>query len=144
MNSEIEQRIAQLSTPARHFTVLLSPTPRGARLARRLAVAHFTEWGCHVDSVHAAEQVVAELANNAALHGRVRGRDFRLRLGLSGGTLRVEVTDARYELGVRDVDTSPDPYAEGGRGLLIVGAFARRWGVAPEAAPSKTVWAEIE
>jgi anti-sigma regulatory factor (Ser/Thr protein kinase) len=40
--------------------------------------------------------VVAEPASNAVLHGRVRGRDFRLRLTLRADhTLRVEVTDAR-------------------------------------------------
>lgn len=44
----------------------------------------------------AAEQVVAELAANAVLHGRVPGRDFRLRLTLrTDGALRIEVTDAR-------------------------------------------------
>ncbi|MFE6838388.1 ATP-binding protein [Streptomyces sp. NPDC057705] len=36
-----------------------------------------------------------------------------------------------------------DPWsAEGGRGLLVVQALAREWGVAPRG-PGKTVWADL-
>lgn len=38
----------------------------------------------------------------------------------------------------------PDDDAEHGRGLLIVGALADRWGVVPGPCPRKTVWAEID
>jgi len=52
-----------------NFTVLLSPTPRGARLARLLATEQLRTWGLPLDR---AAQIVAELAANAATHGASR------------------------------------------------------------------------
>ena len=135
-----QKSLPRTTAPVRHFAVQLSSTRRGARLARLLAERQLDEWG---EPFGAAAQVVAELASNAVLHGRVRGRDFRLGLGLRpDGTLRVEVTDARGDR----VPRVPDPVApdaESGRGLLLVAAYAGRWGV--DAAPTgcKTVWAEL-
>lgn len=90
----------------------------------------------------AAAHIVAELAANAATHGRVPGRDFRLLLYVVGATLRIEVTDTRTDRLPRTQPPAPD--AESGRGLLIVGALADRWGVAPGPPPRKTVWAELD
>ncbi|MFJ8856257.1 ATP-binding protein, partial [Streptomyces sp. NPDC102437] len=70
MNQHITR--TEHSAPARQFTVLLSPTRRGARLARLLAVAHLGDWGIVCEP---AAHIVAELAANAAVHGRVPGRD---------------------------------------------------------------------
>ncbi|MGC5410324.1 ATP-binding protein, partial [Streptomyces sp. DT225] len=75
MNREITR--TERSAPARQFAVLLSPTRRGARLARLLTTAHLGDWGLPTE---AAAHIVAELAANAATHGRVQGRDFRLSL----------------------------------------------------------------
>ncbi|MER7566008.1 ATP-binding protein [Streptomyces sp. NPDC097941] len=123
----------------RNFSVLLSPTPRGARLARLLAVEQLRQWGL---PLHPVEHIVAELAVNAATHGRVPGRDFRLTLYVVGDTVRIEVTDTR---GDRLPHTElPAPDAESGRGLVLVDALADRWGVAPGPRPRKTVWAEID
>ncbi|CAM5459182.1 ATP-binding protein [Streptomyces purpurascens] len=123
-----------------HFTIQLSATRRGARLARLLTERQLDEWGEPHD---AAAQVVAELASNAVLHGRVRGRDFRLGLKLHADrTLRVEVTDARGDR----IPRVPEPVAEDaefGRGLRIVAAYASRWGVEEAPAHGKTVWAEL-
>ncbi|WP_043684766.1 ATP-binding protein [Streptomyces xylophagus] len=121
-----------------NFTVLLSPTPRGARLARLLATEQLRAWELPLDR---ATQIVAELAANAATHGRVPGRDFRLTLYVVAGTLRIEVSDTRG-------DRLPrlqvgDGCGESGRGLLLVDALADRWGVAPGPHPRKTVWAEV-
>jgi len=130
--------VNQETAVIRNFSVLLSPTPRGARLARLLAVEQLREWGL---PLHPAEQIVAELAVNAATHGRVPGRDFRLTLYVVGETLRIEVTDTR---GDRLPCTElPSPDAESGRGLVLVDAFAERWGVSPGLPPRKTVWAEV-
>ncbi|MDQ0794556.1 ATP-binding protein [Streptomyces sp. B1I3] len=127
--------------PTRQFTVLLSPTRRAARLARLLAVAHLCSWGLPSER---AAHIVAELAGNAVLHGRVPGRDFRLDLGVRGGLLRIEVTDTRSERRPPEAVTVPDRDAESGRGLLIVEALADRWGVALGPVPRKTIWAEID
>jgi len=138
--SDVNKEITRTGTNLRHFTVLLSATRRGARLARRLTVAHLVDWGRLYE---AAEQIVAELAANAATHGRVPGRDFRLTLRLdAAGVVRVEVADSRGDrLPVRGRQLGAD--AVSGRGLVVVEALADRWGVELGPVPCKTVWAEI-
>ncbi|PTH86768.1 hypothetical protein C9J60_21415 [Streptomyces sp. A244] len=125
-------------TAIRNISLLLSPTPRGARLARLLSVEQLRSWGLPLDP---AEQIVAELAANAATHGRVPGRDFRMTLYFVGGTLRIEVTDTRGDRLPHPARPAPD--ATTGRGLLLVAALADRWGVIPGPHPRKTVWAEV-
>jgi anti-sigma regulatory factor (Ser/Thr protein kinase) len=130
--------------PTRHFTQLLSATPRGARLARLLAVQQLAEWGrpptCPVSESTAL--VVAELASNAVTHGRLKGRCFRLTLVLNApDTLRLEVADPRGDRLPQPRTDAPDPTAESGRGLLLVDALATRWGTAPYPPSGKTVWA---
>ncbi|WP_217245495.1 ATP-binding protein [Streptomyces sp. AC602_WCS936] len=134
----MNQKSAELSTAVRNFSVQLSPTPRGARLARLLATEQLRSWGLPLDP---ARLLVAELANNASAHGRVPGRDFRLTLYVVGGTLRIEVTDTRGE--ELPHPQRPTPEVESGRGLLLVEALAHRWGVTEGRFPRKTVWAEL-
>jgi len=138
VNQEIAEATAQPGTPLPHFTVLLSSTRRGARLARLLAEAQLRSWGLPTET---ANHIVAELAANAATHGRVPGRDFRLTLYVVGGTLRIEVTDTRGER--LPVPQHPSDEAESGRGLILVDALADRWGVSEDRFPRKTVWAEL-
>ncbi len=88
-----------------------------------------------------ARQVIAELAANAATHGRVAGRDFRLTLYVVADTLRIEVTDTRGERLPELQPPSSD--TESGRGLLLVEALADRWGVTEDRFPRKTVRAEL-
>ncbi|TGA89429.1 ATP-binding protein, partial [Streptomyces sp. MZ04] len=93
--SDVNQETTRTATPTRQFTILLSATRRGARLARLLAAEQLRTWGLPFET---AEQIVAELASNAALHGHVPGRSFRLALTLTEtATLRIEVTDARTD-----------------------------------------------
>ncbi|SES46159.1 Anti-sigma regulatory factor (Ser/Thr protein kinase) [Streptomyces sp. yr375] len=139
----IEQTASPELQPAHHFRnfcVRLSPTPRGARLARLLAVEQLRSWELPLDP---ARQLVAELATNAATHGRIPGRDFRLSLYVIANTLRIEVTDTMGDRPPRPRRTPPETDSESGRGLLIVEALADRWGWAPEMRPRKTVWAEV-
>jgi anti-sigma regulatory factor (Ser/Thr protein kinase) len=134
---------SEIST--RRFTQLFSATPRGARLARLLAVQQLSEWGwppsCEVSQSVAL--VVAELATNAVTHGCVKGRGFRLSLTVEPlGTLRIEVADPRG-------DRRPlprritHPGDENGRGLILVDALATRCGSEPWPPSGKVVWAEI-
>jgi len=143
-----QERRSSLPLPLADQTVFLfrfTASPRGARLARRLASCQMDAWGWRHDTpVHdTVELVVAELANNAVTHGRVPGRDAELRLSREdGGHVRVEVSDARGERlpEARDTGTEED----GGRGLLLVAALAEEWGTAPRpGAPGKTVWAVV-
>ncbi|MEU3094189.1 ATP-binding protein [Streptomyces sp. NPDC006967] len=134
----MNQQTAEPTASVRNFSVLLSATPRSARLARLLTDAHLRDWG--YDS-GAARQVVAELAVNAVTHGRVPGRDFRLAFYVVNHTLRIEVTDTRCDRLPKLQPGSRD--SESGRGLLLVEALADRWGVSEERFPRKTVWAEL-
>lgn len=134
----MNEEFAANGRPIREYSVLLSPTPRGARLARLLATEQLRTWGLPLDP---AALIVAELANNAATHGRVPGRDFRLLLHVVGGTLRVEVTDARDDR--LPHLHAPEPTEENGRGMALVAALADRWGVTAGPPPRKTVWAEL-
>ena len=133
--------------PVHTFVQRFSATRRGARLARLLAQHRFDVWGVPYgsDASETAGLVVAELAANAVLHGRVPGRDFRLALTLTPPhELLIELTDTRtdahppsHRRQLRDVQ------AESGRGLLLVDALTEAWGVRsrPEGRPGKTVWA---
>ncbi|SEO18794.1 ATP-binding protein [Actinacidiphila rubida] len=96
------------------------------------------------DPAESAASVVAELAANAVTHGRVAGRDFELRLTLdrATGVIRVEVSDARGEVRPAVSPLPPADDAESGRGLLLVQALTRAWGVSSREV-GKTVWAEV-
>ncbi|RKN44010.1 ATP-binding protein [Streptomyces hoynatensis] len=135
-------------TLAHSFAARLRPTPRGARLARLLAVrelgragiAPATPLSCAVASI------TAELAANAVAHGRVPGRDFTFGLRLSAGLVRIEVSDARpdrFPPATAGLLRPPAPESAGGRGLLVVDALADRWGCTVADARVKTVWAEV-
>ncbi|MFC9428077.1 ATP-binding protein [Streptomyces sp. NPDC056987] len=138
----------QAPPTVRVFTQRFSSTPRGARLARHLALHRLHEWGIPYgsDASDIASLLVAELAANAVTHGRVPGRDFELRLGLDAGTLRIDVSDPRGErrpAGPGTV-TAPPGEAVGGRGLLLVEALADRWAVLDRVPVGKTVRAELD
>ncbi|MFC9491354.1 ATP-binding protein [Streptomyces hydrogenans] len=139
----MEQMTPQLAATVHTFSQLISSTRRGARLARLLTMTELYFWGVPQDVTERAQQVVAELAANAVLHGRVPGRDFRLGLRLEAGTgvLRIEVTDARGE---RLPAAVPSGGGDGGRGLPLVAALADRWGVSPAPPGGKTVWAVLD
>jgi anti-sigma regulatory factor (Ser/Thr protein kinase) len=137
----------QAPVTVRMFTQRLSATRRGARLARRLTVHQLDVWGVPYgsDVSERAALIVAELAANAVLHGRVPGRDIALRLTAAGtGAIRVEIADPRGDRLPLSPVTPPDADADNGRGLLLVDALATRWGVDTEPGPGKTVWAEID
>ncbi|MFB7075483.1 ATP-binding protein [Streptomyces sp. NPDC056290] len=118
-------------------------TPRGARLARKLASHRLDTWGYpyESDTNTTVTLIVAELVSNAVTHGRVPGRDFALSLSHDEGrgVVRIEVTDTHPVLPTR---RTPGTDEDGGRGLLLVDALATDWGVHDRLGPGKTVWAE--
>ncbi|WP_328885596.1 ATP-binding protein [Streptomyces sp. NBC_00316] len=138
----------EASVSTEQFTIRLSSTRRGARLARRLTAERLAAWGIPYDSEasHAAVAVTAELAANAITHGRLPGRDFRLSLARLPGGVRIEVADTRPERLPKAAATPTGPdalVAETGRGLLLVAGYADKWGCQTRDAHTKTVWAEI-
>ncbi|MEV0491487.1 ATP-binding protein [Streptomyces atratus] len=117
---------------APEFSLRLSSTRRGARLARTLAVQQLNEW-CDIpygsDSARTVALVTAELASNAITHGCLPGRDFRLTLLLLPHAVRIEVTDTRPDGLPPQPPPGPVPTDAGsGRGLLLIDAYANRWG----------------
>ncbi len=132
----------------RVFTQRFSSTPRGARLARRLALHQLDAWGVPhgSEASDTAALLVAELAANAVTHGRVPGRDFEVTVKFLGRTVRIEVSDTRGELRPPSPDAprlALGPLAETGRGLLLVEALADRWEVLDRLPVGKTVAAEL-
>jgi anti-sigma regulatory factor (Ser/Thr protein kinase) len=109
------------------------PTPDSVPAARRLVQPLVKN--LPADVAECLELVVSELASNAVRHART---PYELTVEVFP-TLRVEVTDANPSPPVRK---NPGPMDEGGRGLLIVDACAKRWGVAP-LPTGKVVWAEL-
>ncbi|MEU9441920.1 ATP-binding protein [Streptomyces sp. NPDC048304] len=137
----MNEQISTLRIPARQFCVPLSATRRGARLGRLLATEQLRAWGLPLDP---ARLIVAELTANAALHGRVPGRSFRLTLSVvAPRLLRVEVADTRGDH-LPVLRAAEDEAAESGYGLYLVEELADRWGVRSGPSPCKTVWAEID
>ncbi|GGW55861.1 hypothetical protein GCM10010340_38090 [Streptomyces griseoloalbus] len=130
-----------------HFRTMFPTTARGAHGARHAAehwLATQQGWpeaAATDDDTATVSLLIAELTANAALHGRVRGRNARLALTLTPTTLRIEVTDARGEhLPVRTPEADAD--GESGRGLLLVASLADAWGCESHHPGGKTVWAE--
>ncbi|MEF9905546.1 ATP-binding protein [Streptomyces sp. P9-A2] len=138
--SDVNRETVAPRAPLHQFTVPLSATRRGARLARLLAAEQLDAWGLPLDP---DRLIVAELATNAVVHGRVPGRGFRLTLTVAAhGVLRIEVTDPGGE-GLPTSWNAPSEPAESGYGLLLVEELADRWGVRSGPVPAKTVWAEL-
>jgi anti-sigma regulatory factor (Ser/Thr protein kinase) len=131
--------------PTLEFAMSFTSTPRGARLARRLASHRLDEWGFPYgsDTNDTLTLIAAELAANAVCHGRVPGRDFALRLAYDrdAGLVRIEVSDTHNGVPVR---IAPATDTDQGRGLVLVGALSLRWGVSGRTGPGKTVWADVQ
>jgi anti-sigma regulatory factor (Ser/Thr protein kinase) len=92
--------------------------------------------------------ILSELLSNACRHGRPLGDtlagdgDVRAAWRVDpSGRLTVEVTDGGGP--TRPVPATPSVTARGGRGLNIITALARDWGVRDEAHGEVTVWAVV-
>ncbi|MFJ8826367.1 ATP-binding protein [Streptomyces sp. NPDC102467] len=123
----------------REDTVSYTPAARSVPLARRRAARLAAEWG-HPDLAGDVALVVSELMTNALLHGGVRDHLIRVGLYVTDVTLRVEVSDPRAER-QPEARGAPDGMDQFGRGLLLVGALADRWGWESRSV-GKTVWAQ--
>ena len=85
---------------------------------------------------------LSELASNAVVHSRSSqpGGTFTVRVQHDGQRLRVEVCDQGGPWHSPGRASSDEP---GGRGLLIVGQLATRWGCAGHSQHGWTVWFEL-
>ncbi len=133
------QYAAYPQPPARagHLSVEYDPRPTAAREARAVVRRQLEEWGLaeQDDVAYVCELLAGELAANALCHAATR---FRLTLAASHGVLRCEVADEDR----RPPRVLEAGLAEGGRGMYLVDALARRWGCHQDG-PGKTVWFEL-
>ncbi|MEE2035858.1 ATP-binding protein [Nocardiopsis sp. CT-R113] len=131
----------------RHDAVTWSfaPRPRAVAAAREISEALLHEW----EMQHLSDDVavvVSELVTNAVRHGgplpltRQSEGGIQLSLMRSGSEFICAVRDGgdRHPRR-REVDLT----VEGGRGLALVSAFAREWGVIPTPPGGKFVWAQF-
>jgi anti-sigma regulatory factor (Ser/Thr protein kinase) len=86
---------------------------------------------------------LSELCTNAIVHSRSRepGGSFTVRACLGYRRLRVEVTD---QGGPWHSPGRASPDQQNGRGLLIVGQVASRWGCEGHSRHGWTVWFECD
>lgn len=118
--------------PAYHE--VLSRTGASAEPARRLVRHALGVWGLDVP----AALVVSELVANAVAHAS--GETVRVVVAkLDGGAVEVSVSDSSR---TRPVPRVAGPEDLGGRGLLLVTAFAACWGAEPQPW-GKRVWAQV-
>jgi anti-sigma regulatory factor (Ser/Thr protein kinase) len=123
------------ATPAKPLA-WLSPTLASVPEARHV-VAEFVAGKVDAEVADTAELLSSELAANAATHA---GTEFVVSAGIDAGVLTVAVTDGEASVPVLE---EPGDVAESGRGVLLIDAYADRWGVEPLDV-GKRVWFEID
>ncbi len=104
--------------------------PAAVGAARRLVRSTLHDRDAEL--IEAAELLISELASNCVRHART---DFEVRIW-PAEEVRIEVRDSG---GGSPRVLSPGVEEPSGRGLRIVEAVSRRWGVEPEPA-GKIVW----
>ena len=110
--------------------------PSAASDARRLVADTMRRWGHERSLVVDAELVTTELAANAIVHART---PFRVSVHRYGPVVRIAVNDRAMVLPTL---LGPDPARPTGRGVYLVSAISRRWGV-EVTGDGKAVWAEL-
>ncbi|MGW3848435.1 ATP-binding protein [Streptomyces fagopyri] len=123
--------------------------PAGVGKARRRMRDQLRTDGMAESLVDDAVLILSELLSNACRHGRPLGDalsgdgDVRAawRVDVSG-RLTVEVTDGGGP--TRPVPATPSVTARGGRGLNIITALAKDWGVRDDARGEVTVWVVVQ
>jgi anti-sigma regulatory factor (Ser/Thr protein kinase) len=142
LHSAVVTRSAVVATALETFVVARAEDARSfpcelyaPSAARRFVADTLTVWGReHV--IDDASLVVAELATNAVVHAR---SEFIVAVSSDDDAVRLSVRDASPAL-----PTVRDPHANSvsGRGLMLVAAIARRWGI-ELVNDGKVVWAEL-
>lgn len=115
----------------------LAPHVTASRVARDFVSRTCLDWGL-APAIASACLVVSELVTNGLRHAVT---DMDLTLARHGGILRLALRD-RSDAPLHP--QAPDLDSVGGRGLALVGACSRAWGVLPTADGGKVVWAVLD
>ncbi|RZU25491.1 histidine kinase-like protein [Streptomyces sp. BK239] len=123
----------------RRFRFELAAHPGSPARARRLARERLTGWSVCEDTCDTAALVISELVTNAVVH-------------TASGVVVCELQDGDdlVRIAVRDEGCAPGeplpspqrPHEEHGRGLFLVDALCRAWGV-EDCGPGLLVWADL-
>ncbi|MFL6129577.1 MAG: ATP-binding protein [Mycobacteriales bacterium] len=126
--------------------VTITHAPSSAAQARRQVGADLAGQGLSAAVVDDAQLVVSELIGNAVRYGRpLPGNTLRVSWAVEPDCLVLKVTDGGSHQSPRFRDAGPSDVR--GRGLAIVDALARKWGVDRHengVGPISTVWAELQ
>ncbi|GAA3736993.1 hypothetical protein GCM10023082_37660 [Streptomyces tremellae] len=133
-------------------SVAVAHGPAGVGEARHRMRAQLSRSGVSDTVVEDAELVLSELLSNACRYARPLRRagrgdadpDGGIRAAWSvdpAGGLTVEVTDGGGP--TRPAPARPSLTARGGRGLTIISALAKDWGIRDSASGEVTVWAHL-
>jgi anti-sigma regulatory factor (Ser/Thr protein kinase) len=113
----------------------LSPEPGSVAQARGFLSDALRRWSVPEETELAARLALSELVTNAIVHAAT---ELVVRVRSEPDAIWVGVTDQSRQL---PVAREPRPGSMGGRGLTIVAAVARRWGVDRRfSRRGKTVW----
>ncbi|MEU6607241.1 ATP-binding protein [Streptomyces shenzhenensis] len=133
--------LASGAQPARRVHAFdLPATPASVGAARRAVRALLTSWGTGEDVRDNAVIVTSELVTNAVTHSA--SERIACRLHSTAGRLRIEVEDQNRAAAL-PTPRRPDPDDQSGRGLLLVEALSRDWGVTGTHRSGRVVWAEL-
>lgn len=129
---QLYSRLPPLQQTQVHLAAQLT-SPRASRLfvARSLLDWHL------ISLVAGASLVVSELVTNAVVHA---ASTVDVTLSRADGRIQMLVADQGAGHPQPRVD-EPEQHVLGGRGLLLVQAVTRGWGVLPARPGGKTVWA---
>jgi Histidine kinase-like ATPase domain len=116
--------------------LVLETGPTSPGRARRLIREHAAAWSLPAEVAEQLELVGSELVTNAALHART---PLTLVLEPRRDGVRISVQDGS-QAPVAQRHYQPDALT--GRGLAVVAALSRAWGVQPTA-DGKVIWAEL-
>lgn len=117
------------------FAITLTGTPDSIGEARAFVARHLDAHPRSGDAV----LMVSEVATNAVRHTRSGlGGSYKVLVGLTIGTVRVEVQDQGGETVPCPKQDSGD--REGGRGVAIVDMLADQWGYDPA---RRVFWFEL-
>ncbi len=142
VHGSLQQGLAEatrLLHPVDHVKTPLAPTPTAARDARQFTVRTLLDWR-QSQLISPVSLVVSELVTNSIVHAVTV---IDLALSRVGGTVRIAVHDHAGGRPVRGAERSPGLLLEK-RGLVLVQAFTRCWGVFPSRGAGKTVWAVVD
>ena len=123
------------ATAPRPYRISLPAGPEAAVEARRHVWAIIHAWDIPIDA-YAAALLASELVTNAIRHAGDEDDPVELVVSWAGAQLRVEVHDGSRSA---PAPVHALPYAEAGRGLMLLDSLSTEWGYR-ETATGKAVY----